>query len=142
MEEEPQAVVLENLTVSQARIHSLLRNPSSTTASTSPANETHFHTHYYYTQFNTVKSWSNIEVMFLKIATQKQCTVELWEHPHDSTSPSSVTQHTQFSVSPHSKILIHAPNQTTTISPFYITAMLPLSFYLSPTSPCRGYRYG
>jgi len=55
----------------------------------------------------------------------------LWEHPHDSTSPSSVTQHIQFSIFLHSKTLIHASKQTTTISPSYITASPSLSFYLS-----------
>jgi hypothetical protein len=52
----------------------------------------------------------------------------LWEHPHDSKSPSSVTQNIQFSIFPPTKTLIHAPNQTTTISPRNITATLPLSF--------------
>jgi len=67
----------------------------------------------------------------------------LWEHSHDSTSHSSVTQHTQFSVFPHSKTLIHAPNQTTTISPSYITATLSCSLPIykkGDKTDCCNYR--
>jgi len=49
-----------------------------------------------------------------------------WEHLHDGTYPPSVTQHIQFSIFPHSKSLIHAPNQTAIISPLYIIVTLLL----------------
>jgi hypothetical protein len=54
----------------------------------------------------------------------------LWKHPHDSTSPSSVTQHIQFSVFPHSKTLIHAQSLTNYFSLHHSNAP-----YLSPTGP-------
>ena len=91
--------------------------------------ETHFHIHFYYTHFNTGKSWFNIEVMFLKTATQKQCTMQLWEHPHDSTahllplshnmfsSPSFLTAKLWSTCQIRPQLFLHFTSQQDTLSP-------------------------
>jgi len=74
-----------------------------------------------------------------KFTLDENVVVDLWEHPHDSTVHLLPLSHNIFSslFFLTAKFLIHAPNQTATTSPLYITATFPLSFYLFITGPFR-----
>ena len=80
-----------------------------------------------------IRPSSDIYALCLRVGGCVTRPITMWEHPYDGTP--SVTQHIQFSILPHSKTLIHASNQTAIISPLYITATHPFSFYFAPIGP-------
>ena len=81
----------------------------------------------------TQKSWMKGSSWGIVGSKDVEGVENLRKHPHDSTSPSSVTQHIQVSVFPHSKIPIHAQSQT----PYFSFLHHSNAPYLSPTGPFR-----